>query len=388
MNKLQKIALLTIGLFLIGIPVITLAGSNNFEDTIYVAEDEIIEGNFIKAASIIEINGPVNGDVIAAGTSIIINGPVAGDVIVAGATVRITGSVGGSVRAVGSLVEVSGAVEHNVWIAGDSVLISEEATVGWDVYAAGATADVRSVVGGNVWLAGASVILDGTVGKDVKLMVGNDGQAVLNSNAKVSGNLDYSASIEDQLVLREGAEVLGETSMSEVEMHAEFDFDEAFGAAAVFFKVITLFSLLVVGLILVTLLPKLTVRIYDEMIKRPWPSIGWGVVYIIITPIIAVLLMITVIGIPLGLILVPLYFIGIYIAKVSAGFAIGLLILNKIGKDGKYKGSLIWPLVLGLAIFVVLSSIPVIGPIVKIIAVLWALGAALTIKKEIWREYR
>jgi hypothetical protein len=90
---------------------------------------------------------------------------------------------------------------------------------------------------------------------------------------------------------------------------------------------------------------------------------------------------------PLALIIVPVYFISLYIAKVLAGFTLGLLLFDKLFK-GKYKNSLIWPLISGLIIFVVIGSIPIFGWIFKLLVIFWALGAIIQVKQEIIKEYR
>ena len=145
---IKRIAVLTlVGLFLVGLPLTVAAGSKQMEQSIYVGADEIIDGNFIKAGNVIDINGSVNGDVIVAGNSIRISGAVAGDVIAAGNSITITGPVGGSVRVAGSTVQINGRVEHNVWAVGSTVALGSESSVGWDVYAAGGSVEVRGPLG-------------------------------------------------------------------------------------------------------------------------------------------------------------------------------------------------------------------------------------------------
>ena len=139
---------------------------------------------------------------------------------------------------------------------------------------------------------------------------------------------------------------------------------------------------------LIAIVPKILLQVKDEMVKRPGPSIGWGFVYLVVVPVIMILLMITIIGIPLALIILPFYLIGFYLAKICASFAIVILTLNHLSKEKKYKGALVWPLVLGIIIFALVTSLPFVGWMVKILLVLWALGASLQVKKEIFREYK
>jgi len=389
MKTLKKLTIVSlIGLFLVALPVVALAGQDKMDQAIYIGPEEIIEGNFIKAGNTIEVAGAVNGDVIVAGNIVTIAGPVAGDVIAAGNIVRVTGPVSGSIRVAGSTVQIDSEVENNVWAVGSSVTLSPDANVGWDVYSAGATIEVKSPVGGNAWLTGASVVLGNTVGKDVKAAIDTDGKIVLYPEAKVEGDLVYKAGSEEQLELKEGAEVVGEISKKAIVIPDQADWEKAFGATAIFFRIISFFSLLVIGLVLVTLMPKIILQTKDEMVKRPAQSLGWGFVYLVVVPVIVVLLMITVIGIPLALIIVPFYIIALYLSKVLVGLVIGLLILDNLTRDKKYKGSLVWPLALGLLVLLIIISIPYVGWLIKLLLVLWALGAAITVKREVLKEFR
>lgn len=375
---------LILGLFLLAAPLAVLAGSNK---SIFVAEDEIIEGNFIKVGNTIDIAGNVNGDVIVAGNSITISGDVAGDVIAAGSTIRILGEVGGSIRVVGSAIEINSEVKHNVWAVGSTVVINEDASVGWDVFSAGANVEIRGPVSRSVWLAGAVLLIDDKIGGDVNAAIDNDGQLILNSKADIGGKVVYKAANEDQLIKNETAVVAGEIIRKDLHVPNEKDLEQFFGTAYVMFKIFTLFSLLLIGLVYVTLVPKATLMIKDEMLNKPLPSLGLGFAFLILGPVIILALSVTLIGIPLALILIPLYIISFLIAKVFAALVIGVLILDKATKK-KYKGSLIWPLVLGLVVFVIITSIPVIGWVAKVLLVLWALGGIMKVKKDILKEYR
>jgi len=377
------------GLFLIALPIMVSAADEEIAQSVYVGSDEIIEGNFIRVGNVIDINGPVNGDVIVAGSSITINAPVAGDVIAAGNTIRIRGSVGGSVRVVGSSVEISSEVTKNVWAVAATVNLSPEAKVGWDVYAAAGNIEIKGPVAGNVWATGAGIVIGNQVGKNVLASLDEEGQLILYPEAKIDGSLTYKAKSETQLVMKEGAQVIGGIEKKALPLPTEADWKKVLGGVSIFFGIISLFSLLVIGLVLVTLLPKIALEIKDEMVKRPMPAIGWGFIYLVATPVVILLLMLTVIGLPLGLILIPVYFIALYLSEVLVGFVIGLILFDKLNKkEKKYKGSLIWPLVIGLLIFVVITSLPLIGWLIKLVLILWALGAAITVKKGLLKEYR
>lgn len=385
MKRFKKPAIFSvIGLFLISIPLIALAA----EQTVYVGEDEIIEGNFIRAAMTIDINGPVNGDVIVAGSSITINAPVAGDVIAAGNTIRIKGPVSGSIRVVGSSVEIEKPVARNLWAFGGTVRLGEEAAVGWDFFGAGANIEIKSKIGRDVWASGASIVIANEVGGNLKTNLDKEGQIVLYDTAVIKGNLTYAALNNEQLIIKDGATVNGETKKEDLSLPTQSDLNNTISGVFSFFKIVSFFALLVIGLVLISLIPKILLQANDKMIKKPIQAIGWGFIYLIVTPVATVILFFTIIGIPLALMIIPIYFIALYVSKVMAGFVIGLALFNKISKETKYKGSLIWPMTVGLVLVVIFTSLPIIGWPIKIILIVWGLGALMEIKKEILKEYR
>ena len=398
---LSLLSLVSAGSFFILLPLVALAAAVS-PLVVSVAADEVVSGNFIRSAQVIELNGAVNGDVIAVGNTVTLNGPISGDVIALGNTVIIGGSVAGSVFAAGNTVSVTGAVagsvhvaansftlnsiiDHNLWAMGATLTLAEQSSVGWDVFSMAESATLAGPVGGNVWATVDNLLLQHTVGKNVTATMGSTGKIILREGARVEGSLTYHAATDEQLVVMDGAKVTGEVIRRQV---AEKTYEERFNLVYIFFRVISLFSLLMVGIVLITLLPKKLLEVKQEMFSRPWPSLGWGVLFAVVIPIAAVLLCISLIGIPLALIVLAVYLIGLYASKAIACFAIGLWLLNALDASKHYKGNLFLPLLVGLVLVSVATALPVVGGFLQILLVLWAYGALIHVKRETLREFR
>ncbi|MBU1165147.1 FapA family protein [Patescibacteria group bacterium] len=382
---MKKLKILAIVMLLLGLPLFTFAYSAA-DDNFYLAEDEVLDGNLIKTVGTATIDGAVNGDVIVLGGTITISGPVAGDVFVIGGNIKVKGDVMGSVRVAGGDVVISGYVERNVNAAGGTLELSDSAEVGWDLIAAGGNVVVNGKVNGNINIAGGNIIFTNEVGKDLDINLGADGYATLRSGTKVGGDFNYLAATLDQVDINENVEVAGETKHKTV-TSARVKAAPAFGAIYFFGKLVSLFGMFIVGLVLISLAPKVVTQVSVQMTKAPGRSLGWGLIYLILTPIVILLLIITIIGIPLGMILIPMYFIAIYLSGIFVGVTVGLLLVNWLTK-GKYKKTMIWPMILGLVICDIVFSIPIIGWILAILAVMWAMGALLEVKKSILSELR
>ena len=108
------------------------------------------------------------------------------------------------------------------------------------------------------------------------------------------------------------------------------------------------------------------------MLKNTGPAIGWGAVLMFLTPIVALLLFITLIGIPLSIIILALWFIALYLSKIIIGILVGRGILEKLLP--KKNKSLIWAMIIGVIIVWMITSLPLIGWLFCLTAIWWALG--------------
>ncbi len=385
MKSLKKKALIIcLGLFLFSLPLALLAA----EDNVVVKPEEIVAGNFIRFGDVVEIKGAINGDVIVGGNTILISGPVAGDVIAIGRTVKISGPVMGSIRVAAGLLEVSGPVDRNVWTVANEFILTKDAKVNWEVNATAPKIKIDCPVDGNVWLSSAQIDLSGKFSKNVQAALEDNGKINLQEGLSVSGNFVYFADKDDQLWRAEKTEVSGELKRENRSSSSSNNMAMVFGPVFMFMHLVSLFSLLVVGLVLISLFPKMVLQVGDKMLAAPKESIGWGIIYFIVAPVLILILMITIIGFPLALILIPLYLILIYISKIIAGFVVGLYILDYFSKEKKFKGNLIWPMALGLGVVVIFTSLPILGFIIKLGLIWWALGALIKSQKNILYEWK
>ena len=101
-----------------------------------------------------------------------------------------------------------------------------------------------------------------------------------------------------------------------------------------------------------------------------------GIVFLIVVPIVSVLVMITVIGIPLGLIALLLYGIALFSAQVFVGMTLGRLILSFFS-DGNRRMIQFLGLLLGLLILFGVSFIPYFGPWAPLVVIILGLGGLM-----------
>lgn len=381
MTKTRFFILLCLS-FMLVVPFTVLAFEVKTDDVVYIDQDETVEGNLYAAGANITVDGTVTGDVFCGGQTVNINGRVEGDVICAGQSVNINGEVGGSVRAAGNTVNINGTVARGVQAFGASVILGKGASVGWDMLMAGATGEIRGKIGRGLHGAAANVVIGGEIGQDVRLKLDEKIQAekrgigfekkeksplTITDEAVINGSLIYSSSREG--LIAEGASIAGEVKHNLPKIKPA---KKKMALGYAWGKLYSIFAALVVGLVLISLWGKEIKKLTDKMLNKVGASIGWGIVVMFITPILAILLLITLIGIPLAFIMMAVWLIALYISKILVGILIGRSILEKLWK--KQKESLIWAMIIGIVATWIVFSIPVIGWLLCLVAVWWGLG--------------
>ncbi|MFH1661682.1 MAG: polymer-forming cytoskeletal protein [Candidatus Falkowbacteria bacterium] len=359
---------------LLAVPVATKAFSVKTGDSIYIPKGETVEGNLFSAGATITVDGIVTGDVICAGQTVNINGTVDGDVICAAETININGTVNGNARVAGSSISINGKISRNVMGFGSSIYLDKNASVGWDLFTAGASGEFRGKIGRNLHGFLANAVISGKVGQDVQLKLNNQkpdkSGLTISEDAQINGNVIYSDKIKASIA--ESASIAGITKHDIPKIKSA---KKGFNFAAVWMwaKIYSIFSALVIGLVLVSLWKKDIEKITDNMLKKPGSIIGWGAVVMILTPIIAILLLITLIGMPLAIIIMGLWMIALCISKLLVGILVGRKILEKIWKN--QKKNLLLAMVFGIIVSYIIFSIPIIGWLLGLVAMWWGLGA-------------
>jgi len=393
MSKFKIFALVAIVALVIAVPLVAVNAGKKAQENVYIGPGEIINHNLYKAGGSVVIEGEINGDVFVVGSMITIRGPVAGSIFAAGSNVSVSGKIGGSVKMAGSSVTLNSLVAKNAHLLGSSVVIDKDASVGWDLFAGGASIGVSGVVGRHADLSGEAITINNQIGGDVSVYLDREGHAELMPNAKIFGNLVQKSNSEDQLTLRGDAQVLGETTFEEagsvVGPEAKIKgkikvLAPAIASVVMLLKIAMLIGLIIVGVIMVAVLPKPVRRVSQKMLKKPWPSLGWGLVMLIVVPVVAVILMITIIGLPLGILTLLVYVMALYLAKVFVSVVIGAVVLRLFSK--KKEPNLYWSVIIGAIIFALLMMIPIIGQVICFVATIWALGAMMMVKKRAIKE--
>jgi len=349
------------------IPLCAFAASERQQVTVRVAKEETVTHNYIRYAPDLIIEGTMAKDVIVAGNTITISGPVAGDVLVFGSRVRILGDVSGNVRGIADILEIDGAVGKNVNVVAKSVLLGAATQVGWDELIGAQSVEVRGVVHGDIAGAVTQTTVAGSVGGNMSLALVHGGGIMLLPQAHITGNVRYS-SPDTALTLAEGSVIEGTVQHTRTP-----DKEDTFSGFAVAVHLLLLlaylFGMLVVGMVCLHIAKPFLEGTAKQLYKTLDKALWHGIAVTVLSPLIALALLLTIIGIPLGLLMLAGWVAAMYFAKIVVAHAIGKKLLPNIPTKPyvQFAG--------GAFVLVMLMGLPTIGWILKLLTVFVGMGS-------------
>ena len=327
-----------------------LAFDARSEETVTVGSQEVVDDDLYVGASTIVIDGMVNGELWAAGYTITVNGVVNGSAMVAGNMISISGDVGHAVRAAGQTISISGNVNGDLMVFGSAVNVASTATVKGDLFVGAANVRIDGLVEGDIKGGGSAVTIGNGVKGNVELEV--DSLTIL-STANIEGDLTYTS--EEEADIQSGAQIGGATTHNlppvEEEPAIPFPFSLFSGILA---KLTGFLMALVTGLVIILIAQRRLTSIADAIGTSPGASAGWGALIVFLAPIAAVLVCFTIVGIPVGLIALALWGIGLYLAQIPVGLFIGRWIIGRF-RAVEGKAIMVGALALGLVILKLLE---------------------------------
>lgn len=380
--------LLTVVCFLIlSLILVTPVAAKNQrpQKIVTLKADETVDSNYFAVGDIVEISGTVNGDVYSAGGQVRVDGTINGDLIVAGGTVSISGNVSQDIRVAGGQISLAGEVGGDVTAVGGNIDVLENTTLSGSLVTAGGNINLDAPVGRDAFAAAGQLTVNTNIPGDLEARVGT---LRLTSKANVGGNVNYWS--QEEISLDEAAVIGGDLVRQEVTpdfdpLKAQKGFQSFLVGLAIYAKATSVITTLVLGSLLLWLFPAHAQKAAEVVKSKLLKSLGLGFLALVVTPVILVILLMTIVGIPLALTAISLAILYIFVARIYAIVAIGGATL-KLARFKKAK--LGWTFLLGVIIYYVLTFIPFVGGLIKMLIIFAAVGAALINDAAAYRARR
>ncbi|OHA84565.1 MAG: hypothetical protein A2591_03280 [Candidatus Yonathbacteria bacterium RIFOXYD1_FULL_52_36] len=351
-------------------PLVVSAGIyGGFPNSATLAKDAVEADDYYAGSGNVDISGSILGDAILGGGNIFVSGPVGQDVLAAGGVVNLSGAVGDDVRVAAGTVLVKGEVGDDLIVAGGEITVSPGANIKGDATLAGGAITISAPIAGDVRVAGGTVVIDAPIAGNVHARVG---ELILGEHAVIGGDLVYEAG--NVAEVHSGAQVAGVITYTQAKWVGTKE--ERQGVLVAMFGMWTIIKIAVlfgIGMLLHVLFGRMSMRFVEQGITRFWGNALRGLIILIVVPVVAILAMVTLVGIPLSIFVLALYGVLLALGCFYGPIIMGSLILKLVKQSTEYVVN--WKtILLGAASSVVVGLIPVIGGLAGFIFMLAAIG--------------
>ena len=374
--------LLTI-LFLLSIVLLPslLLAANGYEQDSYstLEAGKTIEGPGFFGGTIVRIDGDILGTAFVTGQDVTINGNIDGDLISMAQKLTINGTVSGNIYGTGQYLTFGGQNSKDVFLAGQYVSIQENASLERDLFAAGQATIMDGSVKRDFHGVGSEVLVGGSIGRNADL----EGEVIkIRNTAVITGDLFYKS--EREALVESGAQILGKTDWEYIDFTPEepMEIEKARRSplGLIARKALGIASALLLWFVVIIWKPELWKNISGKISEQPVKTLGIGAIALIVTPILAALLLVTVIGIPIGILLFIAYGVSLYLAKLITAVFIGSWLAEYFKWPEIHKG--FWLVLLGLVILTLLCMIPILRILVRLLITFTGLGAIVAVNSR------
>ncbi len=330
-----------------------------------VAADQTVADERWVLANTVQTEGSFGNDLFtAAGGEVSLKGRFEGNLwSAAGTTLTLDGECRRNVRLMGQTLRIDGKIDGNLMALGNTVIIGPNATIAGNVRLIGSSVVMEGTIKGKAVLNSArTVTLDGMVEGDVEVI---SAEIILPPTARIGGNLVYTSSQElipaDRVVSGRLQRVTPSPppllSAHRVKTHAMW-----------------FFAAFLVGVPFITTFPMTTAMASLLARKAPMKCLAVGFIASFLLPIFGLMCASSIIGLPLGSLILASWGILVYVSRIIMGLMIGTMIL----RTGTTSiGRVLLAMASGLALIYLATLIPSIGLPVQLAVVWMGMGSLL-----------
>ncbi len=330
-----------------------------------------LDDDYYAAGGTIDIDAAVDGDVVAAGGELFIGNRIAGDLIAAGGRLRVRGRVDDDVRISGGELDLDVAIGDDLAASGGSIKLATGSSIGGDAWLIGGKLDIGGVIEGDLKAYGGEILLSATVRGDVEL---EGGEIRILDGARIGGNLDYVSPREADT----GSDASVDGRINYEQGEPEYA-DRGFG---LFFSI----TLVVSSILFYLLFPHYTVASVRRIGTDPFASLGLGFVFVVVTPLVAMVLMQIVLGLWVGLSLLALYCVALLCGLLIACFFVAERGAGLFGQDLSSRSRRLISVVIAIFVLGLVQTIPLLGGLLLLLLLLLGLGAGLIQLRYVYRN--
>ena len=335
--------------------------------------DRQVGNDHVGIGGMVNLTTPVAGDAFLAGGQVAIASEVQGDLVVAGGEVSVGGSVGDDLYAAGGNVQVDAMVTGNARVAGGDVQVGPATVIAGAVSLTGGRITFDGNSHGHLHASGASVRLNGEAHGDAEVRAED---LVIGPETRIGGRLIYHGPTAP--VVPEGAVIAGGVEFHEADAgrYLDKEGDQVRETVSWVGSALWFVGVFVAAMLFLLIFPGLATRAAEAIGREPLKALGLGLAILVCVPFVAVILLITIIGIPLALLVIPLYLLLLFLGWVTAALFVAHrgLALARSGQPVTL-GWRLFALLLALIALSLVRQLPFVGGLIGLVALVAGIGA-------------
>lgn len=379
---MKKIIIASFLLVVLVVPAYFINAADYFPKDMNNTENVVVSGteelkNLYVGGGVVIINQKILGDLFSLGSSLSIAGEVEKDLFALGGNINVTSPILEDARMAGGNVIINAPIGGDLLVAGGTVSLGQSAAITGDLWVAGGIVNITSPVTGDVKISGGEVFINSTIVGTVE--VNATDKLTFGPQSIVLGNIVYCGDIEP--IVQPGAQV-GSMEKKVVEGGAKPKGDAGLLGFLSIFKFIMMFiaSLIVFKLFRTRVTNFISSSL--ESMNKFWSNAGIGILAMILIPIVAIVLMVTLIGFYLGLALFVGFVFVLIVGCVLTVLTLGKIVENFLQKKNWLTSVTNWQSVaktplIGSFVMVLLGVIPFLGGLAIFIVYIATFGNML-----------
>lgn len=311
-----------------------------------------------------DVNGLVKDDLfLLSGNRMDLGGTFERNVWGMGNNIMLAGDAKHNVRLMGKTVQVGGTVAGNVMAIADTVKITPDAAINGSMRLLGNNVILEGTLKGDVAITASRVVtISGTIEGNVDIIAP---EIILQRDTRIGGDLTYTSNKE--LVPAEGI-VSGKLHRAIPQS------PPVLSKARIYSHIMWFIAALLVGVSFITLFPMTTAMATQLVRTSPFKCLWIGGLCALALPTFGIMSISSVIGLPLGALILGGWGFLVYTSRIIMGLVIGTLILRR---NSTSIGGVLLAMTLGLAVIYTATAIPSISWSVQIVIVCMGMGALL-----------
>lgn len=331
-------------------------------DTVSVASEEVVEGDFYGMGDTINFSGGVHGDSILLGRSITVNGSVDEDIFTAGDVVQVHSAIADDVRMIARSGTIAESVGGDVVMIGGTLTVLSSAVITGDLLVLGGKVTIEGEVQGSVFGSAEMLRIDAPIGGSIDVRVV---ELVLGDRAAIEGDVRYQST--QTLARATQAIVVGEVIKSDSVLESA---GADFGRFLILALLAILFATLCLHLVARRQVDAIVSLTQTNTLRAP----AVGITAALFLPVVIGLLVVSALGSIIGVLVFLLTLTLTVLALTLQGAVVAGWIVRyfRPGQPVSAQWVFSGTLLLYLALF-----IPIIGALVFVFIFLATFGALL-----------